>query len=220
MREKNTVRKAYFLSFEGMDGAGKSSHIQGVKNHLKQAGIQVVLTREPGGTPTGEALRELVLHQDMDLKTELMLMYAARQQHVTELIQPALDQGHWVLSDRFEDSSFAYQVSAGGLDWSECQALSKWTLGDFKPDLTFLFDLPLNVAKERIGKRQSQSDRFESKPDEYFEAVRKGFLKRAKQEPTRIHVLDASKAEEEVASAVIQVLNHFMLKNRVGTEHS
>ncbi|MDH4395796.1 MAG: dTMP kinase [Limnobacter sp.] len=213
------ARRGHFLSFEGVDGAGKSSHIHRVQAHLQNAGIEIVLTREPGGTSAGEALRELVLHNDMDLKTELMLMYAARQQHVKELIEPSLDAGKWVLSDRFEDSSFAYQVSAGGLDWSECQSLSKWTLKGFKPDLTFLFDLSLAVAKTRIGKRGAVTDRFESKPDEYFEAVRKGFLKRAKQEPTRITLIDASKAEEEVGATVIQHLSHFMLKHRVVNEH-
>lgn len=211
-------KRGYFISFEGVDGAGKSTHMASVHQHLIDLGLNVLLTREPGGTPVGEALRNLVLHQDMGLKTELMVMYAARCQHVFEKIQPALEQGQWVISDRFEDSSFAYQVSAGGLDWIECQALSQWTLNGFKPDLTFLFDLPWELARQRISKRAGEGDRFEAQADEYFEAVRKGYLKRAKQEPTRIVVIDAAPEAHEVAQRVMDHLHHFLLKHRVGAE--
>jgi dTMP kinase len=198
-----------FISFEGVDGAGKTSHMQRVKAHLESLGISCLQTREPGGTEVGEAIRALVLHQNMDIHTELLLMYAARRQHVEEVIQPALARGVWVISDRFEDSSFAYQGNAGGV-WDECQTLSAWALNGFEPNLTFLFDLPIEVSQARIQQRAGQSDKFEEKPHAYVEAVRAGFLRRAEQNPKRVCVIDAQCSESDVGQAVLAALSNFL----------
>jgi dTMP kinase len=198
------------ISFEGVDGAGKSSHIARVKNHLENLGYECIQTREPGGTPVGEAIRELVLHHDMDVNTELLLMYAARMQHLVQLIQPALERGAWVITDRFEDSSFAYQAGAGGASWEDCEQLSAWALKGFEPALTFLFDLPIAVSQSRIQGRAGASDKFEEKPLEYFEAVRASFIQRAKQNPDRICVVNAQPAEDFVATTVLAELEKFI----------
>lgn len=203
-------KPGYLISFEGVDGAGKSSHIARVKLRLEELGFECVQTREPGGTPVGEAIRELVLHHDMDVNTELLLMYAARRQHMVETIQPALDRGAWVITDRFEDSSFAYQAGAGGASWEDCQQLSKWALQGFEPTLTFLFDLPISVSFERIQERAGASDRFETKPMPYFEAVRAAFVKRSQLNSRRIRLIDAQLSESEVGEAVLAELDKFM----------
>lgn len=200
-----------FITFEGVDGAGKSTHMQSVKQHLEQRGFECVITREPGGTGVGEKIRELVLQHEMQARTELLLMYAARVEHVETLIKPALFRGAWVLSDRFEDSSFAYQGQGSDLGWPACEALSNWALNDFGPDLTFLFDLPVTVSMQRVVTRQGQTDRFELRSKDYFESVRMGFLKRARQEPGRIKVLDAQQAEVVVGQQVIELTDEFLL---------
>lgn len=181
-----------------------------VKSHLESLGLECIQTREPGGTPVGEAIRELVLHHDMDVNTELLLMYAARRQHLTQVIQPALERGAWVITDRFEDSSFAYQASAGGAVWEDCMGLSKWALKGFEPALTFLFDLPIAISQSRIQKRAGQSDKFEEKPASYFEAVRSGFIRRAQLNPTRVRIIDAQPPEAEVGEAVLAELSKFL----------
>ncbi|MCQ8895951.1 dTMP kinase [Limnobacter humi] len=206
----NTQQSGFFISFEGVDGAGKSSHMERVRQHLDSLGIECVQTREPGGTPVGEAIRELVLHHDMDINTELLLMYAARRQHVVQTIAPALARGAWVISDRFEDSSFAYQASAGGAVWEDCVKLSKWALKGFEPALTFLFDLPIAVSQARIQARAGQGDKFEGKPISYFEAVRAGFIRRAQINPTRVRLIDAEPDETTVAKAVLAELDRFI----------
>lgn len=198
-----------FISFEGVDGAGKTSHMLRVKAHLESLGMACLQTREPGGTAVGEAIRSLVLHQNMDIHTELLLMYAARRQHLVEVIQPALARGVWVISDRFEDSSFAYQGSAGGV-WDACQTLSAWALNGFEPHLTFLFDLPIEVSQARIQQRAGQSDKFEEKPRAYVEAVRAGFLRRAEQNPSRVCVIDAQGTEPDVGQAMLGALHNFL----------
>lgn len=206
----NKVKPGFLISFEGVDGAGKSSHIERAKQAIEAAGFHCLITREPGGTEVGEAVRQVVLHHAMDVKAELLLMYAARRQHVVELIQPNLAEGTWVLTDRFEDSSFAYQAGAGGGSWEDCQTLSKWALGGFEPALTFLFDLPIDVSRSRMLGRNAPSDKFEEKPNSYFEAVRAGFLKRAQLNPKRVKVVDAQKAEDEVGQAVLAELSQFL----------
>lgn len=206
-------KQGYLISFEGVDGAGKSSHIARVKARLEEQGFECLQTREPGGTPVGEAIRELVLHHDMDVNTELLLMYAARRQHMVETIQPALSRGAWVITDRFEDSSFAYQGGAGGASWEDCQQLSKWALKGFEPALTFLFDLPIAVSQARVQGRAGGSDKFEQKPTPYFEAVRAGFIKRAQLNPRRIRLIDAQPSEQEVGETVLAELDKFMRTN-------
>lgn len=206
----NTQQSGFFISFEGVDGAGKSSHMNRVREHLESLGVECIQTREPGGTPVGEAIRELVLHHDMDINTELLLMYAARRQHVVQTIAPALARGAWVISDRFEDSSFAYQASAGGAVWEDCVQLSKWALKGFEPALTFLFDLPIEVSQSRIQARAAQGDKFEAKPTSYFEAVRAGFIRRAQINPTRVRLIDAELDEATVGEAVLAELDRFI----------
>lgn len=199
-----------FITFEGVDGAGKSTHMQSVKQHLEKCGFECVMTREPGGTAVGEKIRDLVLQNDMQTRTELLLMYAARVEHVETLIKPALSRGAWVLSDRFEDSSFAYQGQGSDLGWPACEALSKWALNEFGPDLTFLFDLPVAVSMKRVLARQGQTDRFELRSADYFESVRLGFLKRASEQPERIKVLDAQLAEVVVGQKVLELFDAFL----------
>lgn len=206
----NKRNQGYLISFEGVDGAGKSSHIARVKTRLAELGYDCILTREPGGSPAGEAIRDLVLHHDMDINTELLLMYAARRQHLVETIQPALERGVWVITDRFEDSSFAYQATAGGASWEACHQLSKWALNGFEPTLTFLLDLPVSVSQARIQGRAGNGDRFEAKPGSYFEAARAGFIKRAQLNPKRIRVIDAQLSEPEVGEAVLAELDKFI----------
>lgn len=204
--------KGQFITFEGGDGAGKSSHISRVRRFLEKKSLEVVLTREPGGTPLGESLRELVLHQSMSAKMELMLMYAARLHHVEAHILPALQRGAWVLSDRFEDSSFAYQVAGGGASESDFHALSQWALEGFQPNLTFLFDLPIEISKQRVRTRNGPTDKFEQKNDEFLLAVREGFLACAQASGERTIVIDAARTEEEVGHSVIAHLQAWFEK--------
>ncbi|OJZ18932.1 MAG: dTMP kinase [Thiobacillus sp. 65-29] len=179
-----------FITLEGVDGAGKSTHLGFVADWLRAQGRQVLVTREPGGTPLGETLRELLLHRDMDADTELLLMFAARQQHLAELIQPALARGAWVVSDRFTDASYAYQCGGRGIPVERVAALEAWVQRGFAPDLTLLFDVPPEVAGARRSAARA-ADRFEREADSFFSRVRHAYLDRAQAEPARIRVLDA-----------------------------
>ena len=178
------------ISFEGMDGAGKSSHIQEVVAVLEENGFRVLRTREPGGTPLGEHLRTLLLNEPMDLETEALLMFAARREHVVRVIEPALSQGVMVVTDRFADASFAYQSSARGMAWERMASLESWVLNGLKPDLTFLFDLPPSVAAQRTASRGPE-DKFEKEPESFHQAVREGYLRRLAEDPQRFEVIDA-----------------------------
>lgn len=179
-----------FITLEGVDGAGKSTHLEFVANWLRQQGRKVVVTREPGGTPLGETLRELLLHRDMDADTELLLMFAARQAHLTQLILPALARGTWVVSDRFTDASYAYQCGGRGIAAERVAALEAWVQRGFVPDLTLLFDVPPDVAETRRSAART-ADRFEREAGSFFSRVRSVYLERARDEPARIRVLDA-----------------------------
>jgi dTMP kinase len=195
-----------FITLEGVDGAGKSTHLGFVADRLRARGHEVVVTREPGGTPLGETLRELLLHRDMDSGTELLLMFAARQQHLAELIQPALARGAWVVSDRFTDASYAYQCGGRGLDISRVAALESWVLQGFAPDLTLLFDVPAEVAESRRSAARA-ADRFEREADSFFNRVRLAYLARADAEPGRIRVLDARQSIAELQAAIARLLD-------------
>jgi len=184
------MTRGKFITLEGIDGAGKSTHISWLAAHLEQRGIKVVQTREPGGTPLGETLRGLLLNLPMHLETEALLMFAARREHLDKLIQPALAAGTWVISDRFTDASFAYQGGGRGLALDRLRTLETWVQADFQPDLTFLFDVPVAVARKRMGS-QSSLDRFELEGEGFFERVRAAYLARAANAPTRIRVIDA-----------------------------
>ena len=182
-----------FITFEGVDGAGKSTHLTWFADALRQRGLDVVVTREPGGTPLGEQLREILLNQTMNIGTEALLMFAARLEHIEQLIKPALRAGKWVISDRFSDASFAYQGGGRGLDWGKLSQLEQWVHGDLQPDLTLFFDVPVEVAQERLANNISL-DRFEQEQADFFERVRAGYHKRVRENPQRYAVIDAAQS--------------------------
>jgi dTMP kinase len=186
-----------FITFEGIDGAGKSTHIGFVTDLLKEAGKTVVSTREPGGTPLGEKLRELLLHEKMDLETEALLMFASRREHLAQVIEPALARGDWVLSDRFTDASFAYQGGGRGLPLDKLEALERWVHPRLQPDLTLLFDVPLEVARARLDATRTL-DKFESEEAAFFERCRNEDLRRAASSGGRIVVVDSTRSIDEV----------------------
>lgn len=194
-----------FITLEGVDGAGKSTHLDFVADWLRQQGREVVVTREPGGTPLGETLRELLLDREMDADTELLLMFAARQEHLARLIRPALVRGAWVVSDRFTDASFAYQCGGRGIAVERVAALEAWVQRDFQPDLTLLFDVPPEVAKARRSAARA-ADRFEREADSFFSRVRNAYLERARREPGRMRVLDARHGIAELQLEIARLL--------------
>ncbi len=187
-----------FITFEGIDGAGKSSHVEWLADWLRQQGKVVHVTREPGGTALGEKLRDLLLNEPMHLETETLLMFAARREHLAQVIEPALARGEWVVCDRFSDASYAYQGGGRGLDRSKCQALEHWVHDHRQPDLTLLFDLPLEVARERIALASRNLDRFEQERADFHERVRRAYLERAATYPSRIQVIDANRPLETI----------------------
>ena len=191
-----------FITFEGIDGAGKSTHIAGVAELIRLHGYQVVSTREPGGTPLGEKLRELLLHEPMHLETEAMLMFAARREHLARVIEPALARGDWVVCDRFSDATYAYQGGGRGLDKAKFAALEQWVHGHLQPDLTFLFDLPPGVAEQRISAQGRELDRFEQEKRDFHVRVRAAYLERAAAAPRRIAVINADQPLEKIKKLV------------------
>jgi dTMP kinase len=198
-----------FITFEGIDGAGKSTHITALVELLRARGREVVPTREPGGTPLGEKLRELLLHEAMHLETEALLMFAARREHLARIIEPALSRGAWVVCDRFSDATHAYQGGGRGLDKARIASLEQWTHGRLQPDLTFLFDLPPFVAGKRIVRQRRALDRFEQEHADFHERVRQAYLERAASAPRRIHVVDAELSREEINKIVEEtVITH------------
>lgn len=186
-----------FISFEGVDGAGKTTHLSASIAVLCELGVLLHETREPGGTPLGERLRDLLLHQPMSIETEALLMFAARQQHLTEVIEPKLASGTWVVSDRFTDATFAYQGGGRGLPLARLAILEQWVQGDFRPDLTIVFDVPPEVSYERVrGARDP--DRFEREDQAFFERVRATYLARAVAAADRFWVIDANRPIAEI----------------------
>lgn len=194
-----------FITLEGVDGAGKSTHLEFIAEWLRQRGREVVVTREPGGTPLGEALRSLLLDRDMDADTELLLMFAARQAHLAQLILPTLARGAWVLSDRFTDASYAYQCGGRGIAEARVASLEAWVQHGFNPDLTLLFDVSAEVAAARRGAAR-EADRFEREANAFFERVRGAYLARAAAAPERIRVVDASPSVAEIQHTLVQYL--------------
>ena len=196
------MRQAWFISFEGIDGAGKSTHIEGLSQWFKSRGHKVTLTREPGGTPLAEKFRELALHEAMDPLTEALVMFAARREHLLQVIEPALARGEVVLCDRFTDATFAYQGGGRGFDWKVLKTLEQMvqnvpasTLR--QPDLTIWFDLPPAVAAERLSTARLP-DKFESQPQSFFQAVRDGYAKRMQEAPSRFAQIAADQSREAV----------------------
>lgn len=199
------MNKGKFITFEGVDGAGKSTHLDWLTEKLRQRGVNVLLTREPGGTPLGEKLRDILLNQPMLGETEALLMFAARLEHVEQVIKPALQRGTWVVSDRFSDASFAYQGGGRGVSVEKLELLENWVHDGFQPDLTLLFDLSIEVARSRLSSNTSL-DRFEKEKDAFFEKVRQAYLSRYKKFPQRFVMIDASKTPEEVKAQIEKTL--------------
>ena len=195
-----------FITFEGIDGAGKSSHVEWLAELLRQKGMTVHVTREPGGTELGEKLRELLLNMSMDLETETLLMFAARREHLARLIEPALANGDWVICDRFSDATYAYQGGGRGLERHKVQQLEQWVHGRLQPDLTLLFDLPLDVARERIALASRVLDRFEQERADFHERVRQAYLERWHASPGRIRVIDAQGSIEQILKSLEEIV--------------
>ena len=190
-------QQGLFLTLEGVDGAGKSTHIPFIKKFLQAQNIPIMVTREPGGTPVGEALRELVLQQPMRLKTECLLMFAARNEHVQTRILPALQKGQWVLCDRFTDASYAYQGGGRALGAEPIRILEQWVHAGLQPDKTWLFDVPLELARQRMmGTRVL--DRFEKEDIEFFLRTQQAYYERVHQDPERFYMVDASRSIEAI----------------------
>lgn len=192
------MARGKFISFEGIDGAGKSTQHAWMIEFLRQEGRTVVATREPGGTPLGEKLRGLLLNEPMHLETEALLMFAARREHLVQVIEPALARGDWVLCDRFVDASFAYQGGGRGLAWEKLEALSAWTLGALRPDLTLIFDVPVALAQERLRTGAMAPDRFEREQAGFFERVRSAYHRLANENPQRIRLIDAARPPDVI----------------------
>jgi len=197
-----------FITFEGIDGAGKSTHIDALAEHLRSAGQPVVLTREPGGTPLAEQLRELLLHSPMDPLTEALLVFGARRDHLAQVIEPALAAGRTVLCDRFTDASFAYQGGGRGFDAGVLSTLESWVHRHLQPDLTFWFDLPAALAAERRAAVRAP-DRFEQQDLAFFERVRAGYESRQQSAPDRIVRIDAAAPREQVWQQVLASLEQY-----------
>lgn len=194
-----------FITFEGVDGAGKSTHLAWFADALRERGHDVVVTREPGGTALGEQLREILLNQSMSIGTEALLMFAARMEHIEQVIRPALRSGKWVISDRFSDASFAYQGGGRGLDWNKLAQLEQWVHGDLQPDLTLFFDVSVDVARKRLANNVSL-DRFEQEHADFFERVRAGYHRRVRENPQRYSVIDAAQTLDMVKHKLEEVV--------------
>jgi dTMP kinase len=206
----SAVTHGLFISFEGIDGAGKSSHVQAVGNAFRAQGRAVTVTREPGGTPLAEKLRALALNDAMDPLTEALLMFAARRDHLLQVIEPALARGEVVLSDRFTDATFAYQGGGRGFDWTVLAQLERWVQHTpaqalRQPHLTLLFELDPRIAAERLSGARLP-DKFESQPIEFFARVARGYAMRLKEEPHRFARIDANQPRESVANDVLAAL--------------
>ena len=205
--------RGLFLTFEGIEGAGKTSNLQCAKSLIESAGHTVVVSREPGGTEVGEKIREVLLDPDlpaMHSDTELMLMFASRAEHYRHKILPALERGDWVLCDRFTDASFAYQGGGRAIELSRIESLEAWALGNFKADKTFLFDLPVSVGLSR-AKARGAADRIEQEEAAFFERIRQCYLKRAEIEPNRFTVIDAEQGLDEVQNQLLEAVKSLLL---------
>ncbi len=203
-----------FITVEGGEGAGKSSNLDFVRRYLEQHGRQLVVTREPGGTSLGEAIRALLLdHRNNRITddTELLLMFAARAQHLAEVIRPALEQGKWVLCDRFTDATYAYQGGGRGIARERIAVLEQWVQQGLKPDLTLLLDIPVQQGLERAGQR-STPDRFEREQIAFFERVRAAYLEQARRYPERYRVIDASQPLDRVQQSLAEVLGEWLVQ--------
>lgn len=196
------MEKGKFITVEGVDGAGKSTQMAVIDQALRERGIDLVRTREPGGPETAEKIRELLLNEPMSPKCELMLMFAAREENLDKIIRPALAKGQWVLCDRFTDASYAYQGYGRGRSIEEIITLENFVHPDLKPDLTVLFDVPTEVAAARLSRKL---DRFEKESQDFHRRVREGYLRMAKAEPERFYVVDGTQRPEQISAQLREV---------------
>ena len=211
------MTRGRFQTFEGGEGAGKSSNIRLAREHLEAQGIPCLVTREPGGTEVAEAIRSVLLSQHEEPvapMTELLLVFAARAQHLAQCIQPALEQGTWVLCDRFTESTYAYQGAGRGMGMTPVASLEQLVQGDMRPDLTLLFDVPVEVGLARAGKR-GEPDRIESEQAAFFERIRAAFKSLARDNPARWRVIDAARPLAEVQAQLVDVLDAWLEDNHV-----
>lgn len=194
-----------FITLEGMDGAGKSTHIPAIIAALQAKGLHVVSTREPGGTSLGESLREILLHQPMDPETETLLMFAARREHIAQVIEPALNNGSYVVSDRFSDASFAYQHGGRGVLAEKVEQLEAWVHSSLQPDLTILFDVPVEISVARLAGARNP-DKFEQQSPAFFTRIREAYLQRAKADPERFRIIDGNQPVKAVEYSLQQII--------------
>jgi len=199
------MSRGKFITLEGIDGAGKSTHVGGIADFLRGRGKDIVVTREPGGTPLGEKLRALLLSQTMDADTEALLVFAARREHIAQVIAPALAEGRWVVSDRFTDATYAYQGAGRGMAKDRIAALERWVQDGLQPDLTLVFDAPVEVALARLAK--DRGDRFELENKSFFERVRAAYLERAQADPRRMKVVQGGRPLPEVKKDVEDIIS-------------
>ncbi len=202
------MNRGRFITLEGMDGAGKTTHLEWLRQRLTAKGVALTVTREPGGTVLGEALRRLLLDvaDTRDPETEALLMFAARREHIAQVIVPALTAGRWVLCDRFTDATYAYQAGGSGMDWDRVAALESWVQGDLQPDLTLYFDLEPVVGRERTQKVRAP-DRFEREQLAFYERVRAAYRRRAAEHPQRIKVIDAARSIPEIQESLEKIIS-------------
>ncbi len=203
------MARGRFISLEGIDGAGKSTQHAWLVDYLRAQGHTVVATREPGGTPLGEKLRALLLAEPMHLETEALLMFAARREHLAQVIEPALARDDWVVCDRFVDASFAYQGGGRGLSWVKLKDLAKWAVGDLQPDLTLVFDAPVAIAQQRLHAATSKPDRFEQEQSAFFERVRAAYLRIASENPQRVRLIDATQTPDIIKKILEDIVGTY-----------
>ena len=201
------MSRGRFITLEGMDGAGKTTHLEWLRQRLAAKGVALTVTREPGGTALGEALRTLLLDIPgiRDPETEALLMFAARREHIAQVIAPALAAGRWVLCDRFTDATYAYQAGGSGMDWDRVAMLERWVQGDLQPDLTLYFDLDPAVGRARTQKVRAP-DRFEREQQAFYERVRAAYQQRAMEYPQRIKVIDAARSIPEIQKELEKII--------------
>jgi dTMP kinase len=201
------MKRGRFITLEGMDGAGKTTHLEWLQERLRDRGIPLTVTREPGGTALGESLRELLLHgkESRQPDTEALLMFAARNEHIARVIGPALAAGQWVLCDRFTDATYAYQAGGSGMDWTRIGELERWVQRDLQPDLTLYFDLAPEVGRART-RQVREPDRFEREQLDFYERVRAAYLRRAQEHPQRMRVIDAARTISEIQVDLEKIL--------------
>ena len=210
MTDKITMTRGRFITMEGIEGVGKSTNMAFVQQYLEAKNIPLVLSREPGGTALGEKIRELLLdhrNQSMADDTELLLMFAARAQHLNELILPALEQGKWVLCDRFTDATYAYQGGGRGISAARIAQLEEWVQGELRPDVTLLLDAPTDIGLARAAGREQAADRFEREKQAFFEKVRNCYLEMARAQPQRYRIIDASQSLDQVTMQLRNVMD-------------